>query len=179
MLSYRVDVSSILEDLGASEEVQGSFPLRTLVVGDTAFQLAEPAAVSVTLTNTGTGVVANGTVAARTIATCSRCLEPFELEIESDVEGFFVHQGSRADVSEDQEAESILQDGTVDLAPALISAHTVEAPFAPLHDEDCAGLCPVCGCDLNTETCECHQSLPENHPFAALRGLLPDDTQER
>lgn len=179
MNPFRVDVSSILEDLGASEEVASTFPLERLTVGETQFVLVGPAEVAVTLTNTGSGVVAAGTVTARTVTPCARCLEPFELTITGAVEGFYVQPGHAEELPDDQEAEPILPDGTVDLAPALLASLAVEAPFAPVHDESCAGLCPVCGCDLNVERCDCHEPVPESHPFAALEDLIGDEGSKR
>ena len=175
MQQIRVDISSLLEDLGASATVEGEFALDHLAVGDEVFHLLEPATYSVELSNTGSGVVASGTVSALTSAACSRCLEPFELEIDAQVEGFYVQPGREHDVPEEQEIEPIYSDGTVDLAPALQAALTLEAPFAPVHDEACAGLCPVCGCNLNEEQCTCRVELEPTGPLAGLRDLLRDD----
>ena len=172
MQQVRVDVSSTLEDLGASTTVEGEFALDHLAVGDEVFHLLEPASYSVELTNTGSGIVATGTVSAMTSASCSRCLEPFELEIDAQVEGFYVQPGREDDVPDEQEIEPVLADGTIDLAPALQAALTLEAPFAPVHDEECAGLCPVCGCNLNEEQCTCHIDFDSTGPFADLKGLL-------
>ncbi|MBQ3561654.1 MAG: DUF177 domain-containing protein, partial [Oscillospiraceae bacterium] len=33
----------------------------------------------------------------------------------------------------------------------------LEVPFQLLCREDCKGLCPVCGSDLNEKTCNCNQ----------------------
>jgi uncharacterized protein len=174
MRQVRVDVSSVLEDLGASVALEGEFALDHLAVGDEVFRLVEPASYSVELTNTGAGIVASGSVSALTSATCARCLEPFELEIDAQVEGFYVQPGHEAEIPEEQEIEPVLPDNTIDLAPALQAALTLEAPFAPVHDESCAGLCPVCGCNLNEEQCTCHVDLGSAGPFAELRGLLSD-----
>ena len=179
MQPMRIDVSSILEDLGASEEFDGGYPMDHLVVGEEEFTLVEPAEVSVILTNTGSGVVASGTVTARVSTPCSRCLEPFELVIAGSIEGFYVLPGRDAELPEDQEAEPVLSDNSVDLAAALVAALTVEAPFAPVHDESCAGLCPVCGCDLNVKSCDCHETVPESHPFAGLKDLLGGEDAQR
>lgn len=175
MQQVRVDVSSTLEDLGASAAVEGEFSLDHLAVGDEVFHLVEPASYSVELQNTGTGIVASGTVSALTSATCSRCLEPFELEIDAQVEGFYVQPGHEDEIPEEQEIEPVFADGTIDLAPALQAALTLEAPFAPVHDEECAGLCPVCGCNLNEEQCTCHIDLEAAGPFAGLRDLVPGE----
>lgn len=179
MLTYRVDVSSILEDLGASEVVDGQLPLDRLLVGDTEFVLVAPASFTLNITNTGAGLVADGTVAARAAVECARCLERFETLVEGTVEGFYVHPGHDRDIPEDQETEPIAADSTIDIAPALMAALTLEAPFAPVHDEDCRGLCPVCGCDLNVHDCGCASTIDEAHPFAGLRGLLGEETPDR
>jgi len=45
---------------------------------------------------------------------------------------------------------------------------------------DCRGLCPVCGCDLNTAQCSCAREAGEEEPpspFAALKTLLNDDKE--
>jgi uncharacterized protein len=34
-------------------------------------------------------------------------------------------------------------------------------PFAPVCRPDCAGLCPVCGADRNTNPCHCTARLPD------------------
>ena len=55
-----------------------------------------------------------------------------------------------------------------------MSALVLEAPFAPLHDDDCAGICPECGADLNTEPCDCASKPDPDNPFAALGDLLDE-----
>jgi uncharacterized protein len=41
-------------------------------------------------------------------------------------------------------------------------------PLNPLCREDCKGLCPQCGTNLNTETCDCAQEW-EDPRLAALK----------
>ena len=44
--------------------------------------------------------------------------------------------------------------------------------------EDCKGLCPVCGKDLNTELCTCPKGGKAGNPFSALSRLLTDQNYE-
>lgn len=173
MAEYRLDVRPFLDDVGGGSHVADLLVFDQLVVGTETFTLREPARFDVTVSNAGDGIVAIGTVAASVTATCSRCLCEFGTEISAEVEGFWLRPGDVApedtDISGEVDAE-----GAIDLAPALIAALVVEAPFAPLHDEACAGLCTRCGADLNTEECSCVESVPSDHPFAALQGLLSD-----
>lgn len=179
MQEYRVDVSPIVEDLGASVEVDGKVSLDRLTVGEEEFVLNSPVSFSVVVTNTGPGIVASGTVRVEATAECSRCLEPFDLVIEGDVEGFYITPGHEDEIPEEQEVEPIGPEDTIDLAPALLAALTLEAPFAPLHDEQCAGLCPMCGCNLNEEACSCLAEEIAAGPLASLRELLGDHADDR
>ena len=43
--------------------------------------------------------------------------------------------------------------------------------------EDCKGLCPVCGCDLNTVQCSCVREKEKENPFSALEQLLYHDKE--
>lgn len=172
METYRVDVKSILDVLGESIEVSDELSLASLDVGDEHFDLPQPVRFTVTLTNGGTGVVGMGTVVAETIATCARCLVEFPLAIEAEFDGYYVEAGNTENIPEEQEVGEIDADGYVDLMPAVMGALILEAPFAPLHADDCAGICPECGADMNTEPCDCASKPDPDNPFAALGGLV-------
>lgn len=171
MPSYRVDVAELLEELGSEIAVSGTLELSELRVGDEVFRAIAPAAFDVVVANTGAGLVASGEVRLAVRAECCRCLREFETEIVGAVEGFYVSQDQTDTLPEEQEYE-LIDDRTVELVPALVAALTVEAPFAPLHDEECAGICPECGADLNEGPCACPPSAEAAGPFGALADLL-------
>ena len=173
MHPYRIDVSDILPEIGVSSAVDGEYPLDRLVVGDEIFESRSPVRVSGDITNAGEGLVARLDVVAPVVATCARCLRDFDLDIEAHVDTLYLDPGDIA--SEDEDVETVDAEGYVDLAPAIMSALVLEAPFAPLHDEDCPGLCAECGADLNTGPCACDRGVDEAHPFAGLRVLLDDE----
>jgi uncharacterized protein len=170
MITYRVDVRPILEEIGGSVSVDGSTDLSEIVVGDETFVPTEPISFSTTITNAGGGIVATGSVRASVTAMCARCLCEFGTVIEGEIEGFYLQ--AHQERGEDDDAEEVDSDGSVDIGPALLAALVVEAPFAPLHDEECEGLCPLCGIDLNTERCSCRSLVEDEHPFAALRDVI-------
>ena len=116
--------------------------------------------------------------AERIETTCSRCLCEFETDITGDVEGLWLGPGDTAPEGEDVSGE-VDSEGRIDLEPAVVAALVVEAPFAPLHDESCAGLCLTCGADLNVEACHCGDEPDAEHPFAALKDLLGEDEEGR
>ena len=61
----------------------------------------------------------------------------------------------------------------IDLSGALQEEVVMALPMQPLCDEDCKGLCPRCGADLNSNLCDCHKSVV-NSKFAALKNLKLD-----
>jgi len=171
MESLKVDAAEILHDLGASVYVDEDIDAGTFEFGGETFVPAHPAHVKVTVSNTGSGVVAIGTVEVAFAAECSRCLMPFTLELTGEVEGFYTTPELATEISEDQEWEP-LGEGIIDLAHAIESAIRIELPFAPLHAEDCAGICPSCGCDLNAGACSCGTDAQKPGPFDTLKGMF-------
>lgn len=175
-MTLLVNLKRILHDLGEDIVAQGEIEMETLTVGDVSFRFAHPACYSVTFTNTGGGIVASGVIEGTAITECSRCLSDFELPMHGEVESFYVTPDKVESLPAEQEFE-LVQDEKVDLAPALLAALAVEAPFAPLHAEDCAGICPLCGCDRNVETCDCKEA-PAGSPFDVLKGMFGETPDE-
>jgi uncharacterized protein len=163
-------VGPLLESLGSSDNVDGTLDVGTLSMGECVFEPLAPARVHVVLTNTGAGIVATGSATARVRTSCVRCLRDFEMDVTAEVEGFYVLPGRGDGLPDEQEVEYVTGD-RVDLGPAIVQAIVVELPFAPVHAEECAGLCPVCGADLNDTPCTC-ESQDEGSPFATLRGMV-------
>jgi uncharacterized protein len=169
---YRVDLAPILEVIGADMTVSDSVELEPLHVADETFTFTKPVTFEVTLTNTAAGVVASGMVHAVVSTECSRCLEHFDMPLDGEVEAFYVGPEHAAEMPEEQETEPI-RDARIDLAPAIMTALVVEAPFAPVHAEDCKGICTTCGANLNVEECTCPPQREES-PFNVLKGMFPE-----
>ncbi|MBR1829797.1 MAG: DUF177 domain-containing protein, partial [Atopobiaceae bacterium] len=116
-----------------------------------------------------------------------RCLEPAAFDVAGDVHEYYLFEEPDAAAydEEDDEVDYSLvgDDHTVDLTEALFSALLMETPYVVLCREDCKGLCPVCGANLNEEDCghaegiarEREEAKLESSPFAALRDLKFDD----
>ncbi|MBS6941064.1 MAG: DUF177 domain-containing protein, partial [Slackia piriformis] len=53
----------------------------------------------------------------------------------------------------------------------------VDVPLVPLCADDCKGICPRCGKNLNEGACACvaeNEAVGKNNPFAALKGISFD-----
>jgi uncharacterized protein len=96
----------------------------------------------------GGGVLATGTAATTWLAECRRCSTPIAGRIEVAFTEEFVVDAV------DGETYPIHQE-SVDLEVVAREAILLDLPLAPLCREECAGLCPTCGTDLNDGTCSC------------------------
>ncbi|MBE6670845.1 MAG: DUF177 domain-containing protein [Ruminococcaceae bacterium] len=68
----------------------------------------------------------------------------------------------------------ISKDGFIDADETLTEQILLELPLKHLCKEDCKGLCPKCGIDLNNAECNCDTSEPDPR-FDVLRKLLEDN----
>jgi uncharacterized protein len=170
-----VDLSSILGETGSTMDVDDDVPLESMTVGDVEVDFPAFPRIRVTITNVGEVILLTGSVQATARLECARCLEPFDFPLTGAIDAVISVTDDADQRGEEQEWYPL--DGeVVDLLPAAESALRVEVPFAPVHDEECRGICPTCGCDLNRDTCTCErQAEGSENPFASLKELLPPE----
>ena len=114
------------------------------------------------------GLLATGTAVASWEGECRRCLKPITGELRASFQELFE--------DEPTEGESYpLGHEQVDLEPLAREAVLLELPQAPLCTEDCRGLCPRCGADLN-EAPDHHHDEDRDPRWAALDALRTDPT---
>ncbi len=94
------------------------------------------------------GILVTGAAEVRLAGECSRCLSPVSFTEEITVQELFLFPDKEL---EDDEASRVEAE-MIDLEPVLRDAVVLDLPFIPLCREDCAGLCPTCGADLNAES---------------------------
>jgi uncharacterized protein len=108
-------------------------------------------------------VEADFTVSAMAHLTCTRCLSEWEARIEAHSQQFFRRVP-------DEEGYPIVGD-EIDLYEPARDELALALPTSPLCREDCRGLCPTCGTDLNGDPCGGHGDDSDS-PFATLRDLF-------
>ena len=117
-----------------------------------------------------------GRVDTRLELECSRCLESFEIPVESTFELRYVPQDQNTgegerEIDEDDLTTAYYRDQTIDLGALMAEQFQLALPMKPLCSEDCKGLCPECGGNLNKTTCDCTPKW-EDPRLSALKGLL-------
>jgi uncharacterized protein len=106
-----------------------------------------PIDLELRLESAGDGVLVTGSATVEVSGECARCLTAISDRTELDLMELFLYPGSEPD---DEEA-SRLEGELIDLEPLIRDTVVLDLPFIPLCREDCAGLCPVCGQDLNAD----------------------------
>jgi uncharacterized protein len=119
-------------------------------------------ALDLTLASYAGGIMVTGTVSAPWQGECRRCGGPVEGRVVAEVLERYAPVGAS---DRDEEAYPLTGD-ELDLEPLARDAILLELPLAPLCTEDCKGLCPTCGANRNTESCDC--SPPADPRWAAL-----------
>ena len=106
-----------------------------------------PIPLDLRLEGVGDGVLATGVAEVQLRGECARCLTEIEADAEIDLQELFLFPG----VDPDDEEASRVEAEMIDLEPVLRDAAMLDLPFIPLCREDCAGLCPTCGENLNDD----------------------------
>jgi uncharacterized protein len=110
---------------------------------------------------------------------CSRCLEPFTLPVDAPFDVRYLPQSTNVgdgerEVEEDDLSDAFYRDDQIDLAQLMEEQFYLALPMKPLCRDNCKGLCPNCGTNLNDATCTC-QVRWEDPRLAALKALIPRD----
>jgi uncharacterized protein len=110
---------------------------------------------------------------------CARCLDPVEHPLSGQFDLLFRPTGADGDASEHSITTSETEigyyqgDGVL-LEDVLREQVLLSLPAKTLCREDCKGLCPHCGRHLNSETCECTETVtdPRWSTLSSLRSRI-------
>ena len=144
----KADVFPVLADMEQQGEVVFSSPVRIQAVvcssSDHTWNL-------------------KGQVEARLNLKCGRCLKEFVFPLKTVFSLIFIRVEDEVGEDMQEEREMAAEEAgmipfageELDLCEAVQEQVIMALPVRPLCREDCRGLCPVCGADLNEESCTC------------------------
>ena len=135
-------------------ETSGSLSPDDPVFAGLGLDLSGPLSIDGQLQETSDGEYFwRATLAGLVHTACRRCLTELTCPIETDVSIMF---STDPDAADDPSVYPIAEDSrAVDVRTAVREELALAAPAFPLCREDCAGLCPTCGADLNAGGCAC------------------------
>jgi uncharacterized protein len=152
---------------------------------DSGVKCIEPIRGKATFGNTGRLLIVRGVFETIVELECARCLGQYPMKIESPIEEAFQLPGYVPDEDEAQEEEEAVEDDSevlfvenmLHLTELLRQDILLAMPIKPICSEECKGLCPACGRNLNEGLCGCPPDAGES-AFAELASLLEEPTEE-
>jgi DUF177 domain-containing protein len=121
--------------------------LDSLVLGGQTYEpQPNPAPAELAVTRASSGTVLELTLDISLAGPCFRCLQDAELALQLHLREY---EATKPET--DEERSEYLDDDRLDLSAWAHDAIALALPDKILCRADCAGLCPVCGKDLNTE----------------------------
>ncbi|HLG76522.1 MAG TPA: DUF177 domain-containing protein [Ktedonobacteraceae bacterium] len=143
---------------------------------DDTLHVIGPITGQVRMRRVNQGLLVDGWVDLVLELTCARCLKTFEQPMHVPFEERFyptvdVVTGAPLPLIEEDDVFPIDEHHQVDLTEAIRQNVLLALPMMTLCSEDCAGLCPQCGHDLNLGPCNCEPEVVDSR-LNALKSLL-------
>ena len=124
-------------------------------------------------------VLVEGSVKMDAAIKCSRCLNeslsPLDIAFREEyVPAEDTGKEEEKELSQKDLDLSYYRDDEINIDEIIKEQVLLSVPMKPLCREECRGLCPVCGKDLNEGACECKRDKidPRLAPLARLKGIL-------
>ena len=163
----KIDVSELINNSGARLEASGKAELEPVASGYATYAFKEPVAVSAVFECVGDAIELTAKASGTAVTDCARCSRSVDVPFEFDFEEL-IATGKDADPDD---AELHLEGSIVDLDAITADNFSLYAWSRVLCSEDCKGLCPVCGADLNVSDCGCDRTTSDPR-FSGLDELL-------
>ena len=146
----KINIASVLRNDGASKAFSGNVELGTVNYMGSTLAFTGPLLVEGTVLNIGDTLEITASVTGEYETECSRCgkkvLEKLSAELFESIDSEFT----------DVDEECVTISGNViDISGSIDACIFGSIPMQFLCKEDCKGLCPVCGIDLNNNECNC------------------------
>nr|WP_326216035.1 DUF177 domain-containing protein [uncultured Oscillibacter sp.] len=136
------------------------------------YPVTQPVEVTGQVRNTADVLELELTARTTLDAVCDRCGKAFPQEKEVTYQCLLAEELQ----NEDNDEIVLLEDGQADVGDLARTAFILGMDSKTLCSEDCKGLCPRCGADLNLGPCSCKKEVDPR--LAVLAKLLENDKKE-
>jgi len=157
MSEHRVD----LKDLTKRVSLEGTFEPGDIDFTENDLRQSGPLKWKVDAERVGAEIRISGTVNGAVELSCSRCLELSQCGISRSFDLFFRQRDEEMfdeddiELSEDDMRTTYFAGTQLDIGEIIREQVLLSLPMKVLCATECKGLCPVCGTNLNMNTCHC------------------------
>ncbi len=168
----RIEVDRIEEPGGKFAQ---AYEADSLPLDDQDVRLTAPAEVRGRISRSGKEVELRGHLDSRAEAPCSRCLKPVELPIHAEFAERFVpavswREEEQHELQEEDLNLAVFDGEAIEIDDLVREEILLAIPAQVLCSDDCKGLCPDCGIDRNTGSCQCGE-LHRDERWQKLKNL--------
>ena len=150
----RFSVQSLRAEKGATMLLDMREQMAPVDLGRSLLRFAEQVEFVGQATNTGRRIVFRWSGKGRAMAVCERCLEEFAMDLATPIdESYYRVDEAPADPDDDERIYG--EDDIIDISSDIEQAFLLTLPIRIVCRDDCRGLCPGCGRNLNAEECSC------------------------
>ncbi len=175
-------MSELLLDISRMREARDRFERiyqpDAFELGGEVFHLSSPVVLALEVNRDKDQFRLVGRVRATLDLSCGRCLEAFSMPIDEPVDVLYLPHAKNTgedelQIEDDDLTTAYYQDHVIDLGQMIQEQFQLAVPMKPLCGASCRGLCPTCGTNLNSGSCDC-RPVWEDPRLAALRTLNTD-----
>ncbi len=162
-----IDLDRLPEDgLNVSKDFE--FFSSELVEENTVF--LEPVHADINIRLLGEEIFITGRFTTCLSFVCSRCLSPFELNVDSRFDLVYLPEELdmvRDQLDDEDMGQLFFYSQKIDLKDVILEQLNLTFPVRPLCAKDCQGICPVCGKIIKEGDCSCaaHELDPRLEKF--------------
>lgn len=152
----KADLSNIIKITGAKLELNNEISLNDAEFLGETYRFNSPLIIKGDIHNNGQSLTLTANVHGTMVTECSRCLDDIEVEVDFDISECL----SRSDEGADKEGDVILFEGyEIELDDIVTDHFLMNISGRYLCSDDCKGLCPNCGHNLNEGDCGCNREV--------------------
>jgi len=147
----KIDLSTVLNTEAERLSFEGNLDFSDRDIPGGVRPFKSPVSVWGEVKNIAGTIMLNMNISADLSCECDRCLKPFTRRMELSFEADLVTE------IHDETCDDLIliEENKLDIEALAYEHILLEIPAKHLCSLECKGLCPVCGTDLNMNTCNC------------------------
>lgn len=146
-------------------------------LADERIEVTKPVSITGVVKRSASGLEIDGRIEGQVLLECDRCLKPVVFPFDSNYSLDYIterdYKNSNAvELTEQEMSVSTFDEEAIDIDDIVREQILLTVPARVLCAEDCKGICPNCGVDLNSESCGC-ATVEIDPRWESLKGFKP------
>jgi uncharacterized protein len=166
-----VNVSGILKVYGEKIDIDCGIDLHSADFLGEQYVFLTPVKVKGTVSNNGQALELKACASGTMRVQCARCCKELDVDVEFPVEEILAQDDGTVS---DEDDVVVFEGNDIDLDDIVLNNFLMNVQGKYLCKEDCKGLCPKCGKDLNEGSCSCEEDIDPR--WAGLAQIMKEST---